>query len=79
MEKSCYLYSKIPGFRLTYGGKPSDHFTTFEIGEGSNATYLNLEVIEKDHEYDYIWYTADLNNNKSNLGGKRKELKILEE
>jgi catechol 2,3-dioxygenase-like lactoylglutathione lyase family enzyme len=47
MEKSCSLYSKIPGFRLTYGGKPSDRFTTFEIGEGSNATtYLNLELIE---------------------------------
>jgi catechol 2,3-dioxygenase-like lactoylglutathione lyase family enzyme len=72
MEKSCYLYSKIPGFRLTYGGKPSDHFTTFEIGEGSNATYLNLEVIEKDHEDDYSRSTADLNNNKSNLGGKTK-------
>jgi catechol 2,3-dioxygenase-like lactoylglutathione lyase family enzyme len=72
MEKSCYLYSKIPGFRLTYGGKPSDHFTTFEIGEGSIATYLNLEVIEKDHEDDYSRSTADLNNNKSNLGGKTK-------
>jgi catechol 2,3-dioxygenase-like lactoylglutathione lyase family enzyme len=47
MEKSSSLYSKIPGFRLTYGGKPSDRFTTFEIGEGSNATtYLNLELIE---------------------------------
>ena len=47
MEKSSSLYSKIPGFRLIYGGKPSDRFTTFEIGEGSNATtYLNLELIE---------------------------------
>lgn len=48
MEKSCSLYSKIPGFRRTYGGKPSDRFTTFKIGEGSNATttYLNLELIE---------------------------------
>jgi catechol 2,3-dioxygenase-like lactoylglutathione lyase family enzyme len=47
MEKSSSLYSKIPGFRLTYGGKPSDRFTTFEIGEGRNATtYLNLELIE---------------------------------
>src|SRR5215210_4054866 len=47
MEKSSSLYSKIPGFRLTYGGKPSDHFTTFEIGEGGNAKiYLNLELIE---------------------------------
>ncbi len=49
MEKSSSLYSKIPGFRLTYGGKPSDHFTTFGIGEGSNATtYLNLELIENN-------------------------------
>lgn len=49
MEKSCTLYSKIPGFSLTYGGKPSDRFTTFEIGKGSNATtYLNLELMEVD-------------------------------
>jgi catechol 2,3-dioxygenase-like lactoylglutathione lyase family enzyme len=53
MEKSCSLYSKIPGFRRTYGGKPYDRFTTFEIGEGSNATtYLNLELIE-DNECSY--------------------------
>lgn len=73
MEKSCYLYSRIPGFRLTYGGKPSDHFTTFEIGEGNNATYLNLERIEEeDHEDDLSSSAADFNNNKSNLGGKTK-------
>jgi catechol 2,3-dioxygenase-like lactoylglutathione lyase family enzyme len=48
MEKSSSLYSKIPGFRLTYGGEPSDSFTTFEIGEGSKATYLNLERLEDD-------------------------------
>jgi catechol 2,3-dioxygenase-like lactoylglutathione lyase family enzyme len=49
MEKSCSLYSKIPGFRLTYGGNPSDHFTTFEIGKGSMTTmYLNLELIEEE-------------------------------
>jgi catechol 2,3-dioxygenase-like lactoylglutathione lyase family enzyme len=47
-EKSCSLYSKIPGFRLTYGGEPSDSLTTFEIGEGSKTTYLNLERIEDD-------------------------------
>lgn len=46
MEKSCTLYSKIPGFSLTYGGKPSDRFTTFEIGKGSKTTtHLNLELI----------------------------------
>jgi catechol 2,3-dioxygenase-like lactoylglutathione lyase family enzyme len=67
MEKSCSLYSKIPGFRLTYGGKPSDHFTTFEIGKGSKAaTYLNLELIEEEEEEDWSDFY-----NKSNLG-KRK-------
>ncbi len=47
MERSCSLYSKIPGFRLTYGGEPSDYFTTFEIGKESKTakiTYLNLEL-----------------------------------
>ena len=49
MEKSCSLYSKIPGFRLTYGGNRSDDFTTFEIGKGSMTTmYLNLELIEEE-------------------------------
>ena len=65
MEKSCTLYSKIPGFSLTYGGKPSDHFTTFEIGKGNNATtYLNLEVIEVDEG------SSDLYK-KQNLGKTR--------
>ena len=75
-EKSCSLYSRIPGFRLTYGGGPSDSFTTFEIGEGNNATYLNLELIEEeeeeDHEDDYSGSAADFNNNKFNLGEKTK-------
>ncbi len=53
MEKSCSLYSKIPGFRLTYGGEPSDSFTTFEIGKGSNAAYLNLELIDDDRSSDF--------------------------
>lgn len=51
MEKSCSLYARIPGFRLTYGGNPSDHFTTFEIGKGSMlTTYLNLERMEEGEE-----------------------------
>jgi catechol 2,3-dioxygenase-like lactoylglutathione lyase family enzyme len=51
MGKSCALYSKIPGFSVTYGGKPSDRFTTFEIGKGSmTTTYLNLELIEEGGE-----------------------------
>ncbi len=65
MEKSCSLYSKIPGFRLTYGGKPSDRFTTFEIGKESKATYLNLELIEEEKDSSDFY-------KKSNLGRKMK-------
>lgn len=65
MEKSCSLYSKIPGFRLTYGGEASDSFTTFELGEGTKATmYLNLERIEDDKgSFDF--------SKKPNLGKTR--------
>jgi catechol 2,3-dioxygenase-like lactoylglutathione lyase family enzyme len=42
MKKSFNFYSKLPGFKLIYGGA-TDPFTTFEI-EGSNM-YLNLELI----------------------------------
>jgi catechol 2,3-dioxygenase-like lactoylglutathione lyase family enzyme len=70
MEKSCSLYSKIPGFRLTYGGKPSDRFTTFEIGKESKATsYLNLELKEEEEQEKDS--SSDFHN-KSNLGGKMK-------
>jgi catechol 2,3-dioxygenase-like lactoylglutathione lyase family enzyme len=69
MEKSCTLYSKIPGFSLTYGGKASDRFTTFEIGKGSKiTTYLNLESIEKEEEEKD---SSDFYK-KSNLGRKMK-------
>jgi catechol 2,3-dioxygenase-like lactoylglutathione lyase family enzyme len=44
MEKSCQFYSKLPGFKLVYGGgRATDSFTTFEVGEGSRM-YLNLEL-----------------------------------
>lgn len=43
MEKSCQFYSKIPGFRVVYGGAPSDTFATFEVGEGDKKTHLNLD------------------------------------
>ena len=70
MEKSCTLYSKIPGFSLTYGGKASDRFTTFEIGKGSKTTtYLNLESIEREEEEKD---SSDFYK-KSNLGRKMKE------
>jgi catechol 2,3-dioxygenase-like lactoylglutathione lyase family enzyme len=66
MEKSCLLYSKIPGFMLTYGGERSDSFTTFKVGKGNNAAYLNLELIGYDGSYDDDFY------NKSNTLGKIK-------
>ena len=49
METSCNFYSKIPGFKLTFGGYPHDFFTTYEIGQNTSV-YLNLELIKlKDH------------------------------
>ena len=43
MERSCRFYSKMPGFRLAYGGLSDDSFTTYEVGEFTK-TYLNLEL-----------------------------------
>ena len=43
MEKSCKFYSRIPGFKVVYGGSNDDTFTTFKIGEDI-TTYLNLEL-----------------------------------
>jgi catechol 2,3-dioxygenase-like lactoylglutathione lyase family enzyme len=40
MEKSCTFYSKIPGFKIVYGGSSSDFFTTFQIG-GQDKEELN--------------------------------------
>ncbi len=64
MEKSCLLYSKIPGFRLTYGGEPSDSFTTFKIGKGSNAAYLNLELIDDDDDSSNFYNGSTLGKMK---------------
>jgi catechol 2,3-dioxygenase-like lactoylglutathione lyase family enzyme len=47
MNRSCKFYSKIPGFKLTYGGSPSDLFTSYEIG--NSAHYLNLELTKTRH------------------------------
>lgn len=35
MQRSCKFYSRIPGFRVIYGGSKNDSFTTFEIGAPS--------------------------------------------
>jgi catechol 2,3-dioxygenase-like lactoylglutathione lyase family enzyme len=75
MEKSCYFYSRIPGFRLVYGGSPNDSFTTYEVGSGeaknTPKAYLNLELaspISTDYNIDdrskhfgrIIFYTEDV-------------------
>lgn len=51
MVSSCQFYSKIPGFRIVYGGSHHDTFSTFELGAGEEGereskTYLNLELAE---------------------------------
>ena len=59
MERSCNFYSRIPGFKLVYGGSPSDSFTTYEVGSGESKnilkSYLNLELaspISTDYNID---------------------------
>ncbi len=54
MEKSCNFYSRIPGFRLVYGGTTSDSFSTFEVGKNSD-TYLNLELRNDDASSHEDW------------------------
>lgn len=44
MQRSCSFYSKVPGFRLVYGGSCYDSFSTYKIGRGISCTYLNLEL-----------------------------------
>lgn len=66
MERSCSFYSRIPGFRLVYGGLSKDTFTTFEIGAEVPKVYLNLELNAKTQEYNgkdfgrIIFHTKDV-------------------
>lgn len=52
MGRSCNFYSKIPGFKLTYGGSHHDCFTTYEIGENTSF-YLNLELFKSNGNCNY--------------------------
>lgn len=54
MGRSCSFYSKIPGFKLIYGGSHHDFFTTYEIGENISF-YLNLELfkLNGNNKYEY--------------------------
>src|SRR6188472_1969887 len=44
MERSCNFYTKIPGFKVVYGGTGDDTFTTYKIGQYNAKMYLNLEL-----------------------------------
>ena len=65
MERSCNFYSKIPGFKLVYGGFPPDPFTSYEIGDNTSV-YLNLELFKTSTnslERDFgkiIFHTEDV-------------------
>ncbi len=74
MERSCQFYSKIPGFKVVYGGRPHDTFSTFELGgeeqakEQQSKTYVNLELAEmrkKDSRCDFgriIFHTKNVDD-----------------
>jgi catechol 2,3-dioxygenase-like lactoylglutathione lyase family enzyme len=59
MEKSCKFYSRIPGFKIEYGGSDADSFTTFKIGEDITKMYLNLELRSNN---DIITHPNDRRN-----------------
>jgi catechol 2,3-dioxygenase-like lactoylglutathione lyase family enzyme len=56
MERSCKFYSKIPGFKLIYGGSETS-FTTYEIGENP-IDYINLELSKVNND-DKYWYSKN--------------------
>jgi len=60
MKKSVDFYSKIPNFKMVYGG-PDGQFTSFLI-EDTMKSYLNLKLNET-HSTDFgriIFYTDDV-------------------
>jgi hypothetical protein len=50
MKESSDFYSRLPGFKLVYGGA-ADPFTTFEVG--GDKTYLNLELANDPGKRDF--------------------------
>jgi catechol 2,3-dioxygenase-like lactoylglutathione lyase family enzyme len=60
MKRSVYFYSKIPNFRIVYGG-PDAQFTSFLIDD-TVKSYINLKP-GKTHSADFgriIFYTDDV-------------------
>ena len=60
MNKSVDFYSRIPNFKIVYGG-PDNEFTWFLIDDTAKS-YLNLKL-NKTHSTDFgriIFYTDDV-------------------
>ena len=60
MKRSVDFYSKIPNFKIVYGG-PGTQFTSFLIDD-TVKSYLNLKL-NKTHSTDFgriIFYTDDV-------------------
>ena len=60
MKKSVDFYSKIPNFKIVYGG-PDNQFTSFLIDDTAKS-YLNLKL-NKTHSVDFgriIFYVDDV-------------------
>ncbi len=62
MKKSVNFYSRIPNFKIVYGGSDSQ-FTSFLIDDASKS-YLNLRINEVDAEATHwsriIFYVDDV-------------------
>ena len=62
MKKSVEFYSKIPNFKIVYGG-PDSQFTSFLIDDASKS-YLNLRInevaAEATHWSRIIFYVDDV-------------------
>ena len=62
MKRSVDFYSKIPNFKIVYGG-PDAKFTSFLINDTAKS-YLNLKLNET-HSTDFgriIFYTEDVDD-----------------
>lgn len=92
MKRSCDFYSKIPGFKLVYGGSSEDSFATYEIGNNNTTTisaHLNLELnldmnisnpthyLDRRHFGRIIFYTDDVDKLYSYFKGNKEISNII--
>jgi catechol 2,3-dioxygenase-like lactoylglutathione lyase family enzyme len=72
MERSCSCYSRIPGFRVVYGGTAESSFTTFRVGETDVIMANNTNAV-RDRQATSIGKTylnleLDLNDSLQTIG-----------